>query len=29
MSAHHGIGRGAGGCSPGEHSLDTTQEAGR
>lgn len=26
---NHGIGRGSGGCPPGKHSLNTTQEAGR
>ncbi len=27
--AHHGIRRGSGGRHPGQHSLNTTQEAGR
>ena len=29
MSVSTGIGWGSGGHSPGKHSLDTTQEAGR
>ncbi len=29
MSGNHGTGWGSGGHSPGQHSLDTTQEAGR
>jgi len=29
MSGDHGIGWGSGGRPPGEHSLNTTQEAGR
>ncbi len=29
MSVHHGICWGSGGRPPGEHSLNTTQEAGR
>lgn len=29
MSASTGIRRGSGGRPPGQHSLDTTQEAGR
>lgn len=28
MTATTGIGRGSGGCPPGQHSLNTTQEAG-
>lgn len=29
MSVRTGTGRGSGGRPPGQHSLDTTQEAGR
>jgi hypothetical protein len=29
MSVRIGTGRGSGGRPPGQHSLDTTQEAGR
>lgn len=29
MNGQHGIGRGSGGRPPGQHSLNTTQEAGR
>lgn len=29
MSAHHHSGRGSGERSPGRHTLNTTQEAGR
>ncbi len=29
MSVSTRIGRGSGGCPPGKHSLNTTQEAGR
>jgi hypothetical protein len=29
MSVSRAIGRGSGGCPPGKHSLNTTQEAGR
>lgn len=29
MTGHHGVCRGSGGRPPGEHSLNTTQEAGR
>jgi hypothetical protein len=29
MSGHHGIGWGSGGRPTGQHSLNTTQEAGR
>lgn len=29
MSAHHPSGRGSGGRSPGRHTFNTTQEAGR
>ncbi|CAL9415655.1 putative protein OS=Streptomyces griseomycini OX=66895 GN=FHS37_000026 PE=4 SV=1 [Streptomyces griseomycini] len=29
MSVSIRVGRGSGGCPPGKHSLNTTQEAGR
>ncbi len=29
MNGDHGTGRGSGGRPPGQHSLNTTQEAGR